>query len=174
MLARVSIVSSQRRRALKPWAWPAAIGNGLAAGGVGTACMTVSSTLEMRLRGRPPSTVPARAAAKVLGVEPVGERERARFANVVHWGYGTSWGAARGLIGALGFSGPSAAALFLAGVWGAEQVMLPSLDVGVPPVWRWSREEIAIDGLHHLVYATATSVTYELLAERSSLAWPRG
>jgi hypothetical protein len=33
--------------------------------------MTVSSTVEMKLRGRKPSDAPARAAAKVLGVEPV-------------------------------------------------------------------------------------------------------
>jgi hypothetical protein len=170
VLVWVSAVSVWRKRALRPSAWPAAIGNGLAAGALGTACMTVSSTLEMKLRERPPSTVPARAAAKVLGVEPVGELERSRFANIVHWSYGTSWGAARGLIGALGFRGPSAAPLFLAGVWGAELVMLPSLNIGVPPVCRWDREEIAIDGLHHLVYATATSVTYELLAERSARA----
>jgi hypothetical protein len=32
-----------------------------------------------------------------------------------------------------------------------------ALEIGVPPISGWGREEIAIDGLHHLVYATATS-----------------
>jgi hypothetical protein len=132
--------------------------------------MTVSSIVEARLRARQPSTVPARAAAKVLGVEPTGAPEQARFANIVHWGYGTSWGAIRGLIGALGFQGPGAAALFFAKVWGAELLMLPALDIGVPPVWRWGAAEIAIDGLHHAVYATATSITFELLDAHSASA----
>jgi hypothetical protein len=44
-------------------------GRGLMAGFIGTAVMTVSSTVEARLRGRPPSTAPARATAKVLGIE---------------------------------------------------------------------------------------------------------
>jgi hypothetical protein len=161
-------MSRRQRRAARPSRWPAAIGNGLFAGACGTAAMTVSSTIEMRVRRRAPSTTPARAAAKVLGVEPVGEAEQARFAMIVHWGYGTSWGAVRGLIGALGFRGPRATALFFAQVWGAEMVTLPALAVDVPPVWRWGATEICIDGLHHLVYATTTSVAYELLDRASS------
>ena len=68
--------------------------------------MTVSSTLEMKIRGRQASSAPAQAAGKVLGVEPTGETEEARFSSVVHWGYGTSWGAIRRLIDAIGLEGP--------------------------------------------------------------------
>ena len=32
----------------------------------------------------------------------------------------------------------------------------------------WSPEEIAIDALHHAVYATATGIPYELIAGRSN------
>ena len=71
----------------------AAVGKGLFAGVTGTAVMTVSSTLEMKLRDRPASSAPAKAAEKVLGVEPVDEAAEARFSNLVHWGYGTAWGA---------------------------------------------------------------------------------
>jgi hypothetical protein len=144
-------------------ALPAAVGAGLVAGAAGTAAMTLSSTLEMRWRGREPSAVPARAAAKVLGVQPTGEAERQRFATIVHWGYGTGWGAMRGVIGAAGCRGPRAAALFFATVWASELVTLPLLAIGVPPVWRWSPAEIGIDAVHHLVYATVTSVVYERL-----------
>jgi hypothetical protein len=31
----------------------------------------------------------------------------------------------------------------------------------------WGKEEVAIDGFHHLVYAMATGVTYELLQSRN-------
>lgn len=147
--------------------WTQGIGDGLVAGAVGTAAMTLSSTIEMKSRGREPSSVPARAAAKVLGVEPVGERERERFATIVHWGYGTGWGAVRGLMGALGARGMPAAALFFMIVWTTELVTLPALDIGVPPVSRWGAEEIAVDALHHLVYAAATSTACDLLEARA-------
>jgi hypothetical protein len=138
------------------------VGKGLFAGVAGTAAMTVSSTLEMKIRGRPPSSAPADAAAKVLGVEPKGEKEQARFSNLVHWGYGTAWGAARGLIDAAGPEGTRAAAAHFVAVWGSEQVMLPALDVA-PPFWKWGVKEVGIDALHHLVYAGATSAAYALL-----------
>jgi hypothetical protein len=62
------------------------IGNGVLAGSAGTAAMTLSSTLESGFVGGSPASVPSRAAAMVLGVEP---REQERFATIVHWGYGT-------------------------------------------------------------------------------------
>jgi hypothetical protein len=139
-----------------------AVGKGLFAGVAGTAAMTVSSTLEMKLRGRPASSAPARAAEKVLGVQPVDEEAEARFSNLVHWGYGTAWGGVRGLITAAGLAGPAATAAHLAAVWGSEQVMLPALDVA-PPLTEWGAEEVAIDAFHHLVYAAATGVAYSLL-----------
>jgi len=82
----------------------AAVGIGLAAGLAGTAAMTVSSTVEMKIRGRAASSAPAQAAGKVLGVKPEGERENKRFATLVHWGYGTGWGAARGILSVLGLA----------------------------------------------------------------------
>ncbi|HEX2050519.1 MAG TPA: hypothetical protein VHJ34_07790 [Actinomycetota bacterium] len=142
-----------------------AVGRGLLSGVAGTAAMTVSSTVEMKLRGRAASDAPARAAAKVLGVEPVDDAARARFSNLVHWGYGTGWGAARGLLGAAGLRGAPAWAAFLASVWGSELVMLPALGVA-PPATQWGAREVAIDAWHHVVYATATSLAYEALDAR--------
>ena len=140
----------------------ASVGKGLFAGLAGTVAMTVSSTLEMKIRSRQGSSAPAEAAAKVLGVEPTGEAEEARFSNLVHWGYGTSWGPVRGLIGAAGLEGPRATATHFLAVWGTEQVMLPSLGVA-PPFWQWGAKEVAIDAFHHLVYAGATGVAYAVL-----------
>lgn len=138
------------------------VGRGLFAGLLGTAAMTVSSTAEMKIRGRPASNAPAVAAGKVLGVEPKDEEGEARFSTLVHWGYGTGWGAVRGLVGSAGLEGPAAAAAHFGAVWGAEQVMLPALDVA-PPFWTWGAKEVGIDAFHHLVYATATSVAYSVL-----------
>ena len=137
-------------------------GKGIFAGVAGTAAMTLSSTLEMKVRGRPASSTPALAAAKVLGVEPVDEEAKARFSNLVHWGYETVWGGVRGLLAAAGLSGPAATAAHFGAVWGSEQVMLPALGV-TPPLTEWGMKEVAIDALHHLVYAGATGVAYSLL-----------
>ena len=138
------------------------VGKGLFAGLFGTVAMTVSSTAEMKIRGRPASNAPAVAAGKVLGVEPKDEEGEARFSTLVHWGYGTGWGVVRGLVGTAGLEGPAAAAAHFGAVWGAEQVMLPALNVA-PPFWTWGAKEVGIDAFHHLVYATATSVAYSIL-----------
>ncbi len=141
------------------------VGKGLAAGLVGTAAMTVSSTLEMKLRDRGASNAPAQAAAEVLGIDEFASDEaEERFGQLVHWGYGTGWGAARGVLGT--FLPPLAADLAHFGaVWGGEHVMLPTLDVA-PPATEWGAQEVAIDAWHHLVYVGATGIAYRLLDRR--------
>ena len=144
------------------------IGKGLVAGLVGTAAMTVSSTLEARLRHRRPSSAPARATAKALGIASFeNDTAQARFNDLSHWGYGTSWGIVRGLLDAAGL--PPRAATFAHGasVWGSAQVTLPALDIAPPAIF-WAPREIAIDAFHHAVYAIATGIAYELLSD------PRG
>jgi hypothetical protein len=142
----------------------AAIGDGLVAGFLGTAAMTVSSTLEARVRGRAASTAPARATAKALGISAFeSDLARARFNDLSHWGYGTGWGLVRGVLGALGMRPRRATAAHGAAVWGSAAVALPALDVA-PPFIFWGREEVAIDLLHHAVYAVATGLAYELVA----------
>jgi hypothetical protein len=139
------------------------IARGLLAGAIGTAAMTVSSTLEAKLRGREGSTAPADAAMKVLGIESFcDDGARSRFSNAVHWVYGTAWGVPRALLDAAGLSPAGAAAAHGGALWGSEQVMLPALGVA-PPLWEWGAVEVAIDALHHAVYAVAASLAYEAL-----------
>jgi uncharacterized membrane protein YagU involved in acid resistance len=141
----------------------AKIGRGLVAGAIGTAAMTVSSTLEQKLRGREASTAPADAAMKVLGIESFcDDAAKSRFSNVVHWAYGSAWGVPRALLDAAGLSPVAATAAHGAALWGSEQVMLPLLGVA-PPLWKWGVKEVAIDSIHHVVYALATSIAYEAL-----------
>jgi hypothetical protein len=141
----------------------AGLGKGVLAGLAGTAAMTISSTVEAKLRGRAFSTAPAKAAAKVLGIaEFEDERAKARFSDLVHWGYGTSWGVALGVMRTLGFPPRVAAPAHFAAVWGGAAVMLPALEVA-PPVPFWETEEIAIDLFHHLVYVGVTAFAYERL-----------
>ena len=140
------------------------IGKGLLAGLAGTAVMTVSSTLEAKLRGRAPSTAPARATAKVLGIKEFeDDLAKARFSDVSHWGYGTTWGIVRGLLDTAGMSPKAATAAHGAAVWGSAQVTLPALEVAPPAIF-WGAEEVAIDAFHHAVYAAATGIAYELIS----------
>jgi hypothetical protein len=139
------------------------LGRGLVAGAIGTAAMTVSSTIEQKRREREASTAPADAAAKVLGIEGFcDDAAKSRFSNVVHWAYGTGWGVPRALLDAAGLSPAAATAVHGAALWGSEQVMLPALGVA-PPLWEWGATEVGVDALHHAVYTVATSVAYEAL-----------
>jgi len=124
--------------------------------------MTISSTIESKLTDRGSSSAPADAAGKVLGVQPRDEEGQARFSNVVHWGYGTSWGAVRGLIELAEPSLPAATATHWAAVWGSSLVMLPALDVAPAP-WKQPASGLATDAFHHMVYAVGTSVAYALI-----------
>jgi hypothetical protein len=145
----------------------AAIGKGLVAGFVGTAAMTLSSTIEARLRGRTPSSAPARATAKVLGIaEFEDDVAQARFNDLSHWGFGTSWGLLRGILGEAGLPAKTATALHGAAVYGNSQVMLPALEIAPPSIF-WPKEEVAIDAFHHAVYALATGIAYELLDRKN-------
>jgi hypothetical protein len=138
------------------------IGKGLVAGLAGTAAMTISSTIEMKLRGRSASRTPAKAICKSLGFETVSEEAQETLNNLVHWGYGTTWGAVRGVLEAIGIHGVPATLAHFALVWGAEQVLLPKTGVA-PPMTEQPAEEIAIDGLHHFAYAEGTGAAYGAL-----------
>jgi hypothetical protein len=139
------------------------IGRGLVAGAIGTAAMTVSSTIEQKARGREASTAPADAAIKVLGIEGFcDDAAKSRFSNIVRWGYGTGWGIPRALLRRAGLGPAAATAAHGTALWGSEQVMLPALGVA-PPLWEWGAVEVGIDALHHAVYIAAAGVAYELL-----------
>lgn len=137
-------------------------GKGLFAGLAGTAAMTVSSTLEMKLSGRAASTTPAQTAEAVLDVQPEDEQAEGKFSNLVHWGYGTAWGGARGILASTGLSGPVATAAHLGLVWGSEQIILPALNISAP-VFKYGGKATATDLLHHTVYAAATGLAYGYL-----------
>jgi hypothetical protein len=138
-----------------------AIGKGVVAGLAGTAAMTVSSTVEAKLRHRAFSKAPAKAAEKALGIAKfASDRDEARFSDLVHWGYGTSWGVVRGVLRELGLGARLSTPAHFAAVWGSALVSLPALDVA-PPITMWERQEVLIDVFHHVVYATAVAVAYE-------------
>lgn len=154
------------------------LGIGLVAGLVGTAAITLSQVIVMRIQGRKPSMSPVKAVSQVFGFRPVDPAAEARLNQLAHWGYGTSWGSVRGLMTVFGLRGPWADALHFGAVQGTAFVMLPGLKVA-PPVRDWGGTEIALEAMHHVVYVTAAGLTSDYLcrslaSERESApsAWP--
>jgi hypothetical protein len=135
---------------------------GIAAGAAGTAAMTVSTTVEMKLRGRPPSQAPADSIERLTGWSPGTQEGRERLGTVAHAAFGTLLGLARGAIGALGLGEPAASAAFLPVAWAPDLVVVPALGAADPP-WRWGGAELAISGWHHVVYVAVAGVAHEAL-----------
>jgi hypothetical protein len=142
-----------------------AVGKGMLAGLVGTAAMTVSSTLEAKATGRGASTTPADAVEETLDIQPRDDDAEQRLNTLAHWGYGTAWGAVRGLLASGGLTGPAAGVAHFTAIWAAQQVMLPSLGVA-KPTWQYGSKALATDVGHHAVYAAVTSLAYEWLDRR--------
>ena len=72
----------------------------------------------------------------------------------------------RGLLGLLPLRARTASALHGGAVWGSAQVTLPALEIA-PPSLFWGAREVAIDALHHAIYAAATGAAHELIADRA-------
>ena len=140
----------------------AALGRGIIAGLAGTAAITVSQMIEMKITGRKPSTAPADAASKVLDIKPSTNDDKQQFSQEVHWTYGTSWGIARALIASTGLEGIPASLLHFGAIWGTAMIIEPKLGVA-PPVTEWEPKTIAIDALHHAVYAAVAGLVYDAI-----------
>lgn len=139
-----------------------AIGKGLLAGLAGTAAMTLSQMIEMKITKREPSDAPIKVVSQVADMKPTNEAEKTKVNNEIHWGYGTALGVSRGIISLTGLKGVPATLLHFGLVWTAAMVMLPKFHAA-PPVTEESPKAIAIDALHHAVYAVAAGLAFEAL-----------
>jgi hypothetical protein len=139
-----------------------AIGKGLIAGLAATAAITISQMIEMQITKREPSEAPVKIAEKTVGAKPASKEDKPKMSQELHWAYGTTWGIARGLIGLTGLKGIPAALVHFGAIWGSAMIMLPAFKVA-PPVSEQEPKAIAIDGIHHAVYAITAGLVYEAL-----------
>ena len=139
-----------------------AIGKGLLAGLTATAAMTLSQMIEMKITKREASDSPVKVVADTVGAKPVSEEDKPKLSQEIHWSYGTAWGVARGLIGLTGLKGLPATLLHFGAVWGTALIMLPKHDAA-KPINEQEPKEIAIDALHHAVYAVTAGLAYDAL-----------
>ncbi|HTZ87435.1 MAG TPA: DUF1440 domain-containing protein [Solirubrobacteraceae bacterium] len=142
----------------------AAVGTGLLAGAAGTVAMTAYQEAVARTRESEGSNVPAQVAERLISAllrKQVPERYEGLLNNAMHWGYGTSRGAAYALLreSSSRRSPPTSGLLFGLGVWGASLVHLPAMKLA-PPVWEQPPDEVALDASYHLVYGLAVALGY--------------
>lgn len=137
----------------------AKVGMGLVSGLVGTAAITLTHFVEMRLRHRDVSKLPAQAVEKTLAIQPANAKAEKRLSLLAHVGYGTSWGMFRALLDALGLRRSVAVPLHGATVLATAMVMLPGLNV-VRPIRQWRRSDLVAEAFHRAVYAAAVDATY--------------
>jgi hypothetical protein len=158
------------------------VGRGLVAGAIGTSTMTAWQELAAKLQsggqedqgGRGPEPADpwasASAPAKVgrLILEALGWNVPAEkidlLTNVMHWGYGTTWGALYGgVMGKRAHERPLARGLgFGAWVWVMSYVQLVPLGIYELP-WKYSPQELVMDLSYHLAYGAGVGAAGALL-----------
>jgi hypothetical protein len=166
----------------------AAIAAGLAAGAVGTVCMDTFRYVRYRQAGGKDSPLgwefaPVDSWEKAPDPGQIGKRLIEGFtqrelpdrwawlvSTVMHWGYGSSAGAAYGVLAG---SRPRPRAVygppFGAVVWASSYVTLPVAGL-YQPIWKYDVKTLAEDLGAHLAFGTGTGVAYWLLVKISSPA----
>lgn len=158
-----------------------AVARGLAAGVAGTAVMTAWQEAAARLRSgggetggpqgedQPPqdpwesASAPAKVARRIG--EGVFQREVPAsriglLTNVMHWSYGTGWGAVYGLIARTWPGRPLLRGVaFGTGVWAMSYAMLVPMGLYSPP-WTYPPVELGLDLSYHLAYGAGGGLAH--------------
>ena len=140
-------------------------GRSLVVGAAGTAAITLSATIEMKLRRRDASAVPQEVAGKVLGLEPQSERAAKALGAAAHIASGLALGPVLPALAAAGVDEPTASGVLFAAAWMPELVLVPMAGASEPP-WKWGVVEIGISAIHHVAYTAAASATWAALSRQ--------
>jgi uncharacterized membrane protein YagU involved in acid resistance len=160
-----------------------AVARGALAGIAGTAVMTGWQLLAAKLRAPgekdtgaqddPPqdpwdaASAPAKVAKRIG--EGVFQREVSPdliplLTNVMHWGYGTGWGAVYGIAaGGRQVGTVRAGAAFGTAVWASSYAQLVPMGLYEPP-WKYPPAELALDLSYHVVYGLGAAAAFRVLA----------
>lgn len=165
----------------------AAIVQGLAAGLIGNAIFTAYQELQTKLQsseseesgeeneqqeesGGPPedwseASAPAQVGQRIVeGVfkRDVSTEQADLLTNVMHWLYGTSWGALYGVLEETEHR-PVRNGVALAGaVMAADYTLLPAMKLYQPP-WEYGPRTLGKDFANHVVYGLAVAGAYRAL-----------
>jgi len=135
---------------------------GLGAGLLGVAAMTLAEKVEQAFTHRPNSFVPAHTLERVLRLPTKPDSERLWLNWTMHWGQGVLLGAVRGVMAERGLRGPFGSFLFMNVRLLNDQTLENVTGVGELP-WKWSRDEQVIDLFHKAIYAFVTGTVADRL-----------
>jgi hypothetical protein len=136
--------------------------DGLVAGAVGVAAMTISEKLEQAFTKRPNSFVPGHTLERLLRLPSKPDHERLGLNWAMHWGQGIALGTVRALMARRGIRGPMGSFIFLNLRLANDQTLENATGVGASP-WTWPKDEQVIDLAHKAVYAFATGAVADYL-----------
>ena len=149
--------------------------HGALGGVMGAACMTVARMLAQRaglIQQMVPQAVEAWAKHQLpltLGERPSQRAVHHLADQVLHLGYGASFGALYGLLLGRQPASPRKVLAFGLGVWVfGSFILLPSLKI-VRPEWRAGAQEIAVNVGCHLLYASSLALLTDQFEEQSAL-----
>jgi hypothetical protein len=114
-----------------------------------------------------PAKVARRAIRGVSGADVSADRIPL-LTQVMHWGYGTGWGAPYGVWARFRdeLRPVRTGAMFGSAVWVMSYLQLVPMGLYEPP-WRYPVKDLALDLSYHLAYGIGTGVGYELLERLS-------
>ena len=152
------------------------VGRGLIAGAVGTTVLNAVTYLDMAVRGRPASEMPARTVTtglELLDVDVPGRgTERQDRETAIGALAGITAGVGIGVVSSLArAAGLRLSPVLGPAVTGAAAMAatdLPAAALGVTDLTTWSAEDWAADAVPHLAYGLATHQTLRALEKRDS------
>ncbi|GEK22464.1 hypothetical protein [Cellulomonas xylanilytica] len=152
----------------------AAITRGLIAGAAGTVVLTAVTYLDMAVRGRPASSVPADTVTRLLGARLPGsgatlDNRREGVAALAGIGVGLGAGVAAALVRAAGFR-PGPVAIGAATMAATD---VPMARLGVTDPRDWTAADWAADVLPHLAFGAAVHGTLTRLDDDPPRDRPR-
>lgn len=142
-----------------------AVWQGMIAGTVGGAVMTLGEKFEQACTGRPDSHVPARVLQRLTRLPERHGKQPLPLNWAMHFGQAALLGVLRSVMAQAGLRGPLASAQFTVVRLTNDQILENATGVGAPPQ-TWPRKELVIDILHKAVYAFATGAIADALAAR--------
>ena len=134
----------------------------LISGFIGTAGMTLSQIIEMKIRDREASFTPAISVCKTFKIdfEKFSQENKIRLNNAVHWVYGTVWGLFMVIFYLTGFDNLVYMVLsYFVIMWVHGLILLPILKVAPLP-WRCKKSDLLLDAFHHFILAMITVLAY--------------
>jgi len=139
------------------------IGVSAMVGVITTLRRTLLTTEQLNAAKTHPEKIVERVAA-VAGFEELDDQTRRHFGDLIHFGYGATWGAVYAVLTRNASINPVTGGLALAGgLWTfGFNVLMPALGVQAGP-WTWGKREFVLTISAHAAYGLVTTGTLNQL-----------